>query len=65
MLNNILKKNLDTKTSNVLNQPVHRVRGYGQNKMSMNRSSGDRFHIAIAKSTINLKQEVSMYQIVF
>lgn len=33
MLNNILKKNLVTKTSNVLNQPVHRVRGYGQNKM--------------------------------
>lgn len=32
MLNNILK-NLDTKTSNVFNQPVHRVRGYGQNKM--------------------------------
>lgn len=33
MLNNILKKNLDTKTSNVLSQPVHRVRGYGQSKM--------------------------------
>lgn len=33
MLNNILKKNLDVSTFSVLNQPVHRVRGDGQNKM--------------------------------